>query len=335
MAVPEVQPGTRTEIEVPSGTDIDLTFTPDAGFKIGSVIVDDRIWSTNAVWRYEAAKADKSFSASYIPNPQTTVAWESGTDGRWYATLSFKNHNGYAEALGDLAFLFADKVWMDGSVLTTNYLQRANASPRTPVEMHDDLLYRRVDFDESPLQSAREGESVSFGGKNLRSDDGIVRLYSRKRDLDALVGCLTWETNGKRYYQPVVGDGAMLGIVAEDIITAEKFNQARSLGFDPAFLATATPSCRFTDFSPEPAIDGWFEVYAATPEGIEAVSSGTTDKAVFHLWGTDRLGGEWTELVRATFPEKDGGSVRFLETSSDLGDVQFFRVTIEVTETYE
>ena len=340
IVVPEIRPGTRTEVAVPTETAIDLTFAPDAGFRLGSVIVDDRLWTTNAVWSFPALRADKSFDAGFLPAPQTTLKWTRGGEGRQYATISFVNHTGYDEALRNLSFLFADKEWRDGSVITTNYLVAVDSKPRLPVEEHGGKLYRRVDFDSSRLASVKEGATVSFGGVNLRSDDGIVRMYSRKRNQDALVGCLAWETNGKRYYQPLVGNGAVLGLVAEGIVTAEKFNQAQALGFDPAFLATAKVTCRFTEIGIDPLLGsatGAFEILAVTADGIEAESSGLDPaRTTIRLWGTETLGGEWRELSRAAF-DAEGGTVGFSETQTleQGSDSQFYKVTVEVEEIFE
>ena len=338
IVVPEVQPGTRTELTVPTETAIDLTFTPDPGFRIGSVIVDNRLWTTNAVWRFDALRADKSFDAGFLPAPETTLTWERGGDGRQYATVSIINHAGYAEALSSPSFLFADKEWLDGSVLTTNYLITANSKPRQPTEEHDGKTYRRVDFDGSRFGAAREGATVSFGGVKLRSDEGIARMYSRKRNLDSLVGCLAWTTNGKRYYQPLVGNGAIIGLIAEDIITAEKFNQAQALGFDPAFLATAVVKCRFTDIRLDSDMaSGAFEIVAVTPDGIEAESAGLNPShTTIRLWGADALGNEWHEITGAVF-DPDGETIGFAEDESTRADApaQFYKVTIEVDEIFE
>ena len=340
IVVPGIRPGTRTEVAVPTETAIDLTFMPDPGFRLGSVIVDNRLWTTNAVWSFPALRADKSFDAGFLPAPQTTLKWTRGGDGRQYATISFVNHTGYDEALRNLSFLFADKEWRDGSVTTTNYLVAVDSKPRLPVEEHDGEVYRRVDFNSSRLSSARDGATVSFGGVNLRSDDGIVRMYSRKRNLDALVGCLEWETNGKRYYQPLVGNGAVLGLVAEDIVTAEKFNQAQALGFDPAFLATAKVTCRFTEIGIDPfagSVTGAFEIVAVAADGIEAESSGLDPaRTTIRLWGSETLGGAWREISHAAF-DADGGTVDFFEaqTLEQGADSQFYKVTVEVEEIFE
>ena len=354
VAVPEVQPGTRTELEVPSGTGIDLTFTPDPGFKIGSVIVDGRIWSTNAVWKYESAKADKSFAASYLPDPRTKVVWKYGgkSVNRYYAQLSLPVYPGYEEALADLKFLFADRV-QGGEI----YAQLWDTAKRTAVAdilEQDGKSYRYVSLDASKMAGVAAGTRVAWGvsdatlasaADTVPAAERTIGLYIRKRispvsgkeeegGVENFLAAFSWETNGKTYYQPV-GEGYENGIIAEKILDAEDLDAAAALGFDPAFLATAEAKCRFTAFSPDDGMDGWFEVYAETPAGIEAVSSGTTENAIFRLWGKAALDGEWTELPKAAFPERNGGSVRFLETETDLGPSQFFGVSIEVKATHE
>ena len=355
VPVPEVRPGTRTELEVPSGTGIDLTFTPDPGFKIGSVIVDGRIWSTNAVWKYESAKADKSFSASYIPNPQTTVRWKlAAATGHYHAQLAFPVYPGYEEALANLKFHFADRVQNGNTYAQLWDYSVPDNRHVADEETLDGKNYRFVPLDASKMAGLAAGTRVIYGvtdGTLATTTDAVpktqrlIGLYILKRispvsgqETDAgvenFIGAFSWETNGKTYYQPV-GAGYANGIIAEKILDPEDLDAADALGFDPAFLATAKAKCRFTAFSPEDGMDGWFEVYAETPEGIEAVSAGTTENAIFRLWGKDSLGGEWTELPRATFPEKDGGSVRFRETETDLGETQFFGVSIEVKAMHE
>jgi len=354
VPVPEVRPGTRTELEVPSGTGIDLTFTPDPGFKIGSVIVDGRIWSTNAVWKYESAKADKSFAASYLPDPRTKVVWKYGgkSVNRYYAQLSLPVYPGYEEALADLKFLFADRV-QGGEI----YAQLWDTAKRTAVAdilEQDGKSYRYVSLDASKMAGVAAGTRVAWGvsdatlasaADTVPAAERTIGLYIRKRispvsgkeeegGVENFLAAFSWETNGKTYYQPV-GEGYENGIIAEKILDAEDLDAAAALGFDPAFLATAEAKCRFTAFSPDDGMDGWFEVYAETPAGIEAVSSGTTENAIFRLWGKAALDGEWTELPKAAFPERNGGSVRFLETETDLGPSQFFGVSIEVKATHE
>ncbi|MBR1835658.1 MAG: hypothetical protein IJ783_00055 [Kiritimatiellae bacterium] len=340
IPVPGILPGARTEVTVPTETDIDLSFSPDPGFRLGSVIVDRRLWTTNAVWSFPSAKADKSFEASFLPAPEPVLAWTRGGDGRQYATISFVNHAGYAEAMRDLSFLFADKEWVNNGAVTTNLLVDAASRPRQPVEVHDGATFRRVDFDAARLAAAKDGATVAFGGVDLRSDDGIVRMYSAKRNLDALVGCLAWETNGKRYYQPLVGSGAIHGLVAEDIVTAAKFNQALALGFDPAFLAAAEVRCRFTDIrvdADSDTVSGAFEIVAATADGIEAESSGLDPAHTsLRLLGSDTPGGEWSEIPGAAFDVGDG-PIGFGETESPRSGApaRFYRVTIEVDEVFE
>ena len=351
----DVAAGSRVELEIPQGTSVALSFAPDPGFKIGSVIVDRRRWTTQAEWSFEA-KADRSFQASYIPNPQTTVRWKkANATGHYHGQFAMPWFAGYEEALSGLRFLFADRE-QNGAVYAQLWDYSVPSARRVASETEiDGKTYRFVPLG-SPKTGAASGTRAVWGVSDatlasavaaVPSAERLIGLYIRKRispvsgeETDAgvenFIGALSWETNGKTYYQPV-GAGYENGIIAEKILDAVDLDTAEALGFDPAFLATAEPGCRFTDFSFDPlrGIGGTFEIYAATPDGIEAVSSGTTANAVFHLWGTEKLGGEWTEIARAEFPEEAKGSVRFANPEVENGESRFFLVTIEVKATHE
>ncbi len=349
----DVAAGSRVVLEIPRGTPVALSFTPDDGFKIGSVIVDNRTWTTQSEWSFEA-QSDRSFRAGYIPNPQTTVRWKkANATGHYHAQLAFPVYPGYVEALADLKFHFADRVqgtyvyaqlW-DYTVPTTAGRHVADEEER------DGKTCRFVPLDASKMAGLAAGTRVVYGVTDatlatstaaVPQAQRLIGLYVRNRvspesgqetaaGVDNFVGAFSWETNGKTYYQPA-GEGYPTGVIAERILDAKDLNEAEALGFDPAFLAVAEPACRFTDFAFDPlrGISGDFEIYATTPDGIEAISTGTTGSVVFRLWGTDRLGGEWTELDRATFLDEPGGSGRFADAAAHLGDFRFFRVTIEV-----
>ncbi|MBQ9727068.1 MAG: hypothetical protein IJV65_06145, partial [Kiritimatiellae bacterium] len=354
----DIAAGSRVELELPQGTPVALSFAPDPGFKIGSVIVDRRTWSTQAEWAFEA-KADRAFQASYIPNPQTTVRWKLATaTGHYHAQLAFPVYPGYEEALAGLKFHFADRV-QDGKT----YAQLWDYTVPTTAGRHladeeelDGKKYRFVPLDASKMAGLAAGSRVVYGVTDatlasataaVPQAQRLIGLYIQKRvspvsgqETDAgvenFIGAFSWETNGKTYYQPV-GEGYPTGVIAEKILDAEDLDAADALGFDPAFLAIAEPACRFTDFAIDPVrgIGGAFEIYAATPDGIEAVSAGTTANAAFRLWGTERLGGEWVELDRAVFPGESGGTVRFSDTEANVGEFRFFRATIEVRASHE
>ena len=353
----DVAAGSRVELELPQGTRVAIAFAPDPGFRIGSVIVDRRTWTMQAEWAFEA-KADRSFQASYIPNPQTTVRWKkANATGHYHGQIAMPWFAGYEEALSGMRFLFADRV-QNGETYAQLWDYAVPSARHVANEVDlDGKSYRFVPLDVAAKTSGlASGARAVFGVSDatlassvaaVPSAERRIGLYIRRRvspvsgeETDAgvenFIGARAWETNGKTCYQPV-GAGYENGVIAEKILDAEDIDAAEALGFDPAFLAVAEPACRFTDFALDPfgEIDGWFEIFAATPDGIGASSAGTTAKAVFHLWGTDRLGGEWVELGRTEFPEREAGLVRFQEREPGDFPARFFRVTIEVKASHE
>ena len=355
-----VGPDATTNLVVGYGAGVAATAVPNDGFDI--------LGGTNSV-SFPAFTNDASAAFAFLPNPaDATIRWKfSSAVGRHFAQVAIPSHAGYAEALGGLAFLFADRTNDAGTV----YAQLWNAAARAPESVlvtDGGVEHRGVALPVAAFDGLADGECAFWGVSDetfadartiVPAGERRIGLYVRKRvspvsgnetagEVESFLGHLTWTTEGTRWFLPIV-DGAANGSAATATRRSAaaapapgRFSVSRrayapatlglsvALGLDAAAVAEEAPTARIAAF--EVGADGSVRGRIEAAAGGEASSSfgGTATVLVLSSESPD---GPWTEEASAEVDSTTGAFA--LPPGGVDPDARFFKALIETREIYE
>ena len=214
-------PDATTDITIGYGTEVTATAVPDAGFT-----VDGDADSVTFASFTNAAEA----AFAFLPRPEPSIRWAfSPTVGRHFAQIAMTNHAGYAEALEGLAYVFADRTNAVGTV----YAQLWDAAAKAPQGVlfaSGGVEQRGVALDAAAFGGLADGARAVWGVSDatlegaagaVPASERQIGMYVRNcvfpasgneaaGEVESFVGYLTWTTDGKRYYLPIV-EGAATG----------------------------------------------------------------------------------------------------------------------------
>ncbi len=202
------------DIPVGYGSSVTTKADPDAGFAAAGPAAD---------LSFASYTENTNLVFSFVPNPAAELRWKfSSAVGRYFAQVMIPAHAGYDEALGGLAFLFADRV-KNGDV----YAQLWDAAARAPqgvLVTDGGVAYRGVALGEAAFAGKAENARVLWGvadasfaetRNRVPAGERQIGLYVRKRvdpvsgneaaaEVGDFLGYLTWVTDGTRHCLPVV-----------------------------------------------------------------------------------------------------------------------------------
>ena len=330
------------------------------------------IGTLTAGGNYEIAFTGASFTiVDDVPQlPGVTIKWKFASGvGRYFAQIVIPAYAGYAEALGNLAFIFADRKSADGTL----YAQLWNATSRAPCNVmvsDSGIAYRGVALETSAFAGKDGGTPVCFGVSNatladsrkvVPANERKIGLYVRKRvspvsgnetdaEVENFIGYLTWTTGGVRYFLPVV-EGAPTGAVtqrsrsalaAAATSPAGRFSVSRhayspkvlglssALGLHAESVAGKSPTARITQF--EICDDGAVRGRIEAIASDEASSSFGTG-ATLRILSSGKLGASWSEEASADILPATGAFE--LSSGADAPGGRFFKAVIETREIFE
>ena len=216
-----VGPDATTDLSIGYGSSVTATAVPSAGFVVnGDVDLVSFASFTNS--------AEAAFT--FLPRPEPSIRWVfSPTVGRHFAQIAMTNRAGYAEALEELAYVFADRTNTAGTV----YAQLWDAAAKAPQGVlltSGGAEQRGVALDAAAFGGLAEGARAVWGVADttlagaadaVPADERQIGMYVRNRvipasgneaagEVESFVGYLTWTTDGTRYFQPLV-EGAAPG----------------------------------------------------------------------------------------------------------------------------
>ena len=223
-----VEGGTTAILRVPRGAAFSVTAVPASGFALGPE------GGTGHVEYDSIEEEGVEVSFAFTPNPAGTLYWKyaRNANGWFCAQIAFPWHEGYGEALGNLRFLFADRVDAEGN--RSAYLVDTSTAfvPLDTVEIletdeyPDGLELRAAAIDTSEFASLRDGAWAIYGvgdatlGTELASVPAgeckiALRVVNRNigtvEPLHGAIGYLAWDDeDGATYVLPVVpNEGAV------------------------------------------------------------------------------------------------------------------------------
>ena len=342
--------GSTHALQVPFGSDVSLSFLPDAGFGVREISAGGAAYTTNLVLHLQSVESNQAFSVQFQPQPETRIRWKlARSTGLYYAQITFPWYDGYGEAMGNLRFLFPDRTDSAGII----YAQlRKGVDAADLLSTFGAAAYRGVTLQQGALSGYAANDRVAFGVRDttfeasetgVPADERAIALYVRQlarpeqgneaaANVGNFIGYLAWETGGAWLYQ-AVGERYPLGPVAARPIGVAALNLAHSLGISPVILRAGdlpTPHLRLTDFALSP--DG--------AQGRFALSLGDEKRAVLQgiprtrdqlrLWTADTPAGPWREVTGVTWDDASG----FIVPPDDRPHA-FYRVTFKPRQTFE
>ncbi|MBP5786657.1 MAG: leucine-rich repeat protein, partial [Kiritimatiellae bacterium] len=223
-----VEGGTTAILRVPRGAAFSVTAVPASGFALGAE------GGTGHVEYDSIEEEGVEVSFAFTPNPAGTLYWKyaRNANGWFCAQIAFPWHEGYGEALGNLRFLFADRVDAEGN--RSAYLVDTSTAfvPLDTVEILETdgadggLEVRAAAIDTSEFASLRDGAWAIYGvgdatlGTELASVPAgeckiALRVVNRNigtvEPLHGAIGYLAWDDeDGATHVLPVVpNEGAV------------------------------------------------------------------------------------------------------------------------------
>ena len=270
------------------------------------------------------------------------IAWKYlKASGTYMAQLKVTCTSGSSAGIGDLRFMFADRV-SDGVTYASLWDTPRRAAKSTTMSYKGDM-YRYVALDPSKITA--ENVPVTYGVSNLSASsiptaERTIELYVRKRvnptagneevaEVESFVGYVGWTSGGETTYLPVVA-GARAASLARANVTASSPMKVSALNAALAVGAAVTddssPYCRLSEFSVEGnVICGRVEVGAVSADGKESAGTLGPNVAV-SLLGAPTLGCDFRPL--GTVKTDDAGRFRVVKPD----DCRFYRLRLTVEE---
>jgi hypothetical protein len=271
------------------------------------------------------------------------IGWQLSPDsGTYFAQLTLSCTNGSTEAVGDVRFLFADRV-SDG-VVYAQLWQSSRYAPR-PLCNVDGTAYRYVDLDAGKLNAVlRSGGTARYGVASLRPE-GVVpfgeddlELYVRtalapvpanaiRSHVDDFVAFVRYVSAGRTNYVPVTAGAARAALrtlgVSRQALSVEALNASLAVGV--LLEGDLAAACRVSAFSVAgDAVSGVLSVGASDGSGLRAGTPGSS--ASVTLFGARTLDGAWTRLGPLSVAAD--GTFSF----GGIGAARFFKIRVEARQ---
>lgn len=243
------------------------------------------------------------------------IAWKLlKASGTYMAQLKVTCTNGLSAGVGNLRFLFADRV-SDG-VTTAALWDTPHRAAKSTTTTYGGDTYRFVDLDASRIVA--ENVPVTYGVSDLAASsipvaERTIELYVRTRvdpatDADNYIGYVSWVSGGATTYLPVVAGAQSVSLArvaraAAAPMRVDALNRALAVG---ALVAEgSSPYCRIAEFLVgDDEISGRVEVGSVTDGGTGAVGT-LGPNATVTLLGAENLGREF-EVVRVVETDAEG-----------------------------
>ncbi|MBR1587696.1 MAG: SUMF1/EgtB/PvdO family nonheme iron enzyme, partial [Kiritimatiellae bacterium] len=269
------------------------------------------------------------------------IAWKClKATGTYFAQLKVTCTNGLAAGVGDLRFMFADRIGEDGKTEAALWSTPARAA-NPNMEYVDGETFRFVPLDASLI--AEENVPATFGVSDRASAtvpvaERTIELYVHRRvvpqtgnegaaKVGNFVGYVSWTSGGELNAVPVVADPRAAGAFgfagrsrgSATLLSPKALNESLAVGVPIA--EGSSPYCRLTAF----AIDG--DVMRGTVEvGAGARAGALGANATVTLLGAAAPGGPFAELG-AVAVEGDGA----FSLAKPAG-CAFFKLRLDIEE---
>ena len=269
------------------------------------------------------------------------IAWKYlKATGTYFAQLKVTCTNGLAAGVGDLRFMFADRIGEDGKTEAALWSTPARAA-NPNMEYVDGETFRFVPLDASLI--AEENVPATFGVSDRASAtvpvaERTIELYVHRRvvpqtgnegaaKVGNFVGYVSWTSGGELNAVPVVADPRAAGAFgfagrshgSATLLSPKALNESLAVGVPIA--EGSSPYCRLTAF----AIDG--DVMRGTVEvGAGARAGALGANATVTLLGAAAPGGPFVELG-AVAVEGDGA----FSLAKPAG-CAFFKLRLDIEE---
>lgn len=316
-------------------------------YRVGDLL----LWNTRRDFSPAGSYKTRAWSPEDFTggSAEAEIAWKFlKATGTYFARLRVAFSGGREAGIGNLRYLFADRIGADGKTAAGLWSSQ-NRAALAATEVYGGETYRAVTLDSTAL-AAGGGEAV-YGVQNLGAD-GVpvaergIEMYVRKRvspdggnesvaGVENFVGYVAWEAGGETHAVPVAA-----GIASEELaalrnvavgmrglsvpIAATALN--RSLAVGVALDDGAEPYCTVASYQTEAGrMYGTVEVGATKAGKMRRGALGAN--ATVTLLGAETAAGPYEELGAA-----DVGQDGTFEMDVPEG-AAFFRFRIDVADT--
>ena len=258
--------------------------------------------------------------------------------GTYFAQLKVTCTNGLAAGVGDLRFVFADRIGQDGTLEAALWHTPSRAAnPST--EVRGGETYRVVALDASRI--AAEGVAATYGVSDLSSAtvpvaERAIELYVHRRvvpetgnegaaKVGDFVGYVCWTSGGAAYALPVVAGGTSRQTSFQSMrllaapLSAKTLNASLAVGVPLA--EGSDPYCRLTAFAVAgDTLTGTVEVGSTSQRGALGANASVT------VLGAAAPTGPFAEI--ATVPVAADGTFALPKPDG----AAFFKLRIDIAE---
>lgn len=344
--------GTITTYTINGGAEVDLTFVPNDGFRIYGSQAGEGQFTTTTNYTFVAI-TNCSYSATFQPAPKTSFAWKyaKNKNGWFCAQIAFPGYEGYADAIENPRFLFADRT--NSQNVRTSYLVDPSTviDPLSTTESYQGTTYRKVALPTSAIDGKVNGARVVFGvsdatmtssADSVPADERLMCLRVVNRNInsvalmDNVIGYLAWECCGDTYYQALGGTKSP-GFISTKLLSIKTLNNATAFGVDASVVAPETIHCRFTSFNISGnRFAGSFEVVAESEEGTKAAVDEIASSVETLLLGAESPAGPFEpvgDAISDMVIDVDNAPFTFQGTLPS--NYRFFRLNLNIDEIYK
>ena len=301
------------------------------------------------------------------PPVEPTLRWKYAKNANgWYcAQLSLAWYPAYAEGIGNMRLLFADRTDAQGR-LTAYLVDPATVvDPLPATEEHDDVEYRVAPVDLSGFAGLSAGTRAVYGvsDETMTNALSIVPQAERKiclrvanRDLSTVervenkLAILAWDSGDESFFLPLAQTMASAqsnvqqsflvprrSSPAPRPLSVAEANLSTAFGLAPAAVARGTVTCRISSISlgPDGTVEGTFSIAAEDAGRVVAESGQLVGEAKLTVLGAESLDGPFEPLGASAGAELLSREPPYAFRVADPGRNAFFKVQIECEDLYE